>query len=68
MKRTENAALIAAALQAHNAELYSKFPFEIPISSMSSPSSKRRPKLNLILQPGVQRKRPAQRAGAKSRL
>src|SRR5262245_28330862 len=58
----KNAALIVAALQAHNAQLYSKFPWTIPSSSMST-SLKRRPKLNLLLQPGAQRERPAQRIG-----
>src|SRR5262245_14520469 len=47
----KNAALIAAALEAYNSELYSRFPSTVRCGSMSSQLSGHQARLNLQLRP-----------------
>ena len=64
----KNAALIAAALEAHNSELYSKFPLDGSGGSMSSQPSKHRARLDLRLHPSLQPESPGQGTGASTAI
>ena len=68
---SKNAALIVAALEAHNSELYSKFPLDGSGGSMSSQPSTpacHQAKLNLRLHPSLQPESPGQGTGARRRF